>query len=369
MHAREIESALKTVVQHLKSKEAANTQSSMEQVLLDYGDEKNLAPAQLEKLAQTLNLTLTLAHTKQAKPEDRGNSFDLVDTTKLLHHFTDPDRAESKRAAVAKGLPEDSWWKQFQATAAAKAKPPGKLVDLPDKAKLPTTKVASEVVVNPEWQGFTVGQHFRDTPARTPQWVDMEKVVDDTSRTAGWHKQAAEHRVPSTEADAVTEMANAAWARVQAGLTKLARKVRANPATYPEIVQDILAYHKSATVLIPCLDRHLDAQQLPRIKVAQDTRTFFRDRHGAAEIARDMLDAFEERQACLAVREEILGVKSAVLVGEGRPIVLPKKKQEEGDKEKKNKQNGGSIPYDTPYYGDVHAPADALPGGYPDILP
>lgn len=362
MHAREIESALKTVVQRLKSKEAANTQSSMEQVLLDYGDEKNLAPAQLEKLAQTLNLTLTLAHTKQAKPEERGNSFDLVDTTKLLHHFTDPDRAESKRAAVAKGLPEDSWWKKFQAEAAAKAKLPNKMVDLPDKAKLTSTKLASEVVVKPEWQSFTVGDHFRDTPAKTPQWVDMEKVVDDPNRTAGWHKQAAELRIPTTEADAVTEMANAAWSRVQAGLTKLANKIRNNHAAYPEIVQDMLAYHKQAAVLIPCLDRHLDAQQLPRTKVAQDTRAFVRDRHSIAELAGDMLDAFEERQACLAIRDEILGVKSAVLVGEGPPVVTKKTVKKDEDKEKKNKQNGSSSPYDTVYYGDAAVPREASPG-------
>lgn len=335
MHARQIESALKTVITRLKSKEASRSQSTMENVLLEYGDENNLAPAQLEKLAQTLNLTLTLSHAKQASPDGRGDTFDLVSTPQLLSRFMDPDRkpekaaAETKEVPTPKGLREDDWVVKMHKDRAREFKAPAKgLVDIPDKGKMPSVKVASTTVdERPAWQGFTVGSHFREDPQDTPQWTDINKVMDDPKQTSGWHKEAsAVLRAPVVNADALTEMAAVAGTSMRNGLNKLASLMRHNVGIYPEIVQDILAYNEKGAAVVELFNRHLDALVLPRTSVAPDTRDFRRDRHKVASITNAILDALEERKACLAVRDEILAEKEAGTSTQTRPDTSVKKK-------------------------------------------
>lgn len=57
-----------------------------ESVLLDYAQTNNLAPAQLEKMAQVFNTAKTLTYLKKAA--DRGGSFQVVDTEQLLKDYT-----------------------------------------------------------------------------------------------------------------------------------------------------------------------------------------------------------------------------------------------------------------------------------------
>jgi hypothetical protein len=294
MHPRQIETALKTVITRLKSKEAARSQATMENVLLDFADEQNMAPAQLEKLAQSLNLTLALSHAKHAA--DRGSSFDIVSTPKLLSRFMDPARKPANKSEGAANQTSDQKsHRGFQAPSALAAKP--------------TTKVANEVEVPADWQGFTVRGHFKEATPRTPQWVDIDRAMD-TPHVGGWHKVATTLRAPEANAEILTTMAGEAWSRMVTGLNKLAGVIRATPHSYPEVVQDILAYTKSAAVL-EVLDRHLDKLALPRTRVEPDTRAFVRDRHKVASTAQDILAALEERQACLAVRDEFLAAKEA----------------------------------------------------------
>ena len=57
-----------------------------EQVLLKYASDRNLAPAQLEKMAQIYNTAATLTYLE--KSEDRGGSFHVIDTPPLLQEYT-----------------------------------------------------------------------------------------------------------------------------------------------------------------------------------------------------------------------------------------------------------------------------------------
>jgi hypothetical protein len=333
MHARQIESALKTVIARLKSKEAARSQTTMENVLIEYGDENNLAPAQLEKLAQTLNLTLTLSHAKQANPDGRGDTFDIVSTPQLLSRFMDPERKPEKSAAD-KGLPEDGWTAKLHKARAKDFKAPANgLVDIPDKGKLPTMKVASAQCEElPSWQGFTVGDHFKDTPRSAPRWATIDKVMDNPQQTSGWHKEAsAALRAPTVNAAVLSEMADTAWVNMRNGLNKLAALMRHNVGIYPEIIQDIRACNVKGAAVVSLFDRHLDALVLPRSPVPPDTRDFYRDRHKVAAIVDAILDAHEERQACLAVREDILRAKEAGTATETRPDTSVKKKERRAD--------------------------------------
>ena len=57
-----------------------------EQVLLKYASDRNLAPAQLEKMTQIYNTAATLTYLE--KSEDRGGSFHVIDTPPLLQEYT-----------------------------------------------------------------------------------------------------------------------------------------------------------------------------------------------------------------------------------------------------------------------------------------
>jgi len=72
-----------------------------EPILLDYAKSHNLAPAQLVKLAQTLNTARSVAWMDQ-NPEARGATVPLIDTEQLVQTFTTPDVLHKS----ATGLPE-----------------------------------------------------------------------------------------------------------------------------------------------------------------------------------------------------------------------------------------------------------------------
>ena len=61
-----------------------------EPILLEYAKSHNLAPAQLVKLAQTLNTARSVAWMDQ-NPEARGATVPLIDTEQLVQTFTTPD--------------------------------------------------------------------------------------------------------------------------------------------------------------------------------------------------------------------------------------------------------------------------------------
>ncbi len=83
-----------------------------ENVLLKYASDNNLAPAQLERLAQMYNVAMTLNF--MDKSANRGGSFNVIDVPDLLSKFTDP--VASKEAALP-----DEWSAWFDNTSMNKA--------------------------------------------------------------------------------------------------------------------------------------------------------------------------------------------------------------------------------------------------------
>lgn len=76
--------------------------------LLKYASDKNFPPAVLEKLAQVYNTAKTLHNMDKAEtPEDRGNSFPIIDTDSLLARYV--DWTPPKAAAVVSAWNSDGW--------------------------------------------------------------------------------------------------------------------------------------------------------------------------------------------------------------------------------------------------------------------
>ena len=82
-----------------------------ENVLLKYASDNNLAPAQLERLAQMYNVAMTLNF--MDKSANRGASFTVIDVPDLLGKFTDPVEKEA-------ALPAD-WGTWFETAPMSKA--------------------------------------------------------------------------------------------------------------------------------------------------------------------------------------------------------------------------------------------------------
>lgn len=277
MHASQLTQSLREIVDIIKRKSASNSSAAMESILLDYGDEKNLAPAQLEKLAQSLNSTLAIAHNKGAA--DKGSTFDIVDTPALLNRFTDTDRKPAKASGV---------------------------------------KQASTIHLPAEWQSFSVGGHFTQGERPAFDWgkVDQHFTDGDARSIGGWHKAAAsvtgrhgsleDRQAGEADMENLKRLADSAYDQAYTGMLKLARKVRGNPGLYSEVVQDMAPYTANHAVVANLLDTCLQHLGTPtRYKVAAETREFLTDRHHIGALAQQAGELLEEREACLTLRSEI----------------------------------------------------------------
>lgn len=90
-----------------------------EPVLLKYASDNNLAPAQLERMAQMYNVAMTLNF--MDKSANRGGSFEIIDIPNLLQKFTDP--YEDKAASI----PDD--WKGWFETGSVKSASVGEILE------------------------------------------------------------------------------------------------------------------------------------------------------------------------------------------------------------------------------------------------
>jgi hypothetical protein len=84
------------VIKTLESLIPQGAKAGPENVLVKYASENNLAPAQLERVAQMYNVAMTINFMN--KSASRGDTFQLIDTTKLMAKYT--DHAPSKEAHV-----------------------------------------------------------------------------------------------------------------------------------------------------------------------------------------------------------------------------------------------------------------------------
>jgi len=73
---------------------------SVEEVLIKAATVRNLAPAQLVKLAQVYNAAASLAYTTDREEEKRGATPYIVDTTALSEQYQQHRKPESKKARV-----------------------------------------------------------------------------------------------------------------------------------------------------------------------------------------------------------------------------------------------------------------------------
>jgi hypothetical protein len=279
MRPHQVQAALKQVLQQITAKQAATNSSSMQDILLSYGDDHNLAPAQLEKLAHTLNLTLCCSHAKYAGAEHRGDSFDLVDTPSLLDRYVDPGRARAGD----------------------------------------TTKKASVVVLQPEWQSFSVGDHFRiDGKLPAVNWGKVDEVMDDPSRTGGWQKLArdmgstSDHltrlRTQVYNADNAAALRDECLKKATSCIAGIAKHIR-HDEPYVKISQDITSMlGPDAAPVLAALDRYQrmykSAYGCP---VPPDERDFYHDRYGIIPLAKEAAEHLDDYEAYKLMVEEFRG--------------------------------------------------------------
>lgn len=107
MNHQAIIDQLTTLAPQLKSA------SNPEEVLVKYASERNLSPAQLERIGQVYNIAKTLNF--MDKSANRGDSFKVLDTTKMLSDFT------SYKPKIAEKVAGDDWSMWFNDTTSVKA--------------------------------------------------------------------------------------------------------------------------------------------------------------------------------------------------------------------------------------------------------
>lgn len=315
MNARQISDALQTIIKDLHRKSAPTDTTSMRDALLGYADSHNLAPAQLEKMGTQLNVQLALAHAKQAAPDARGESFDLVDVPALVERYTDPGRSGASKQA------RDTY----------------------------SDANGGIVIQNSDWQPYTVGGHFGGAVS-----FDWAKVDDDYEKGRfNWAKQkAASESEPN-------HLASRHAARMNAGqlqdmeedfkkqarqeLRKVADLVDRHPELYPEIVQDVEAHMQDkAAGILETFDKILNSRRITLPPVPTDSRDFFSDRHG-------VLDAFGKAASCMLdacaaqdLREEYEEAAQTKIAASGT--------DKDTDK-KKHKAEAVARPFETPAMG------------------
>lgn len=153
------------IIKTLESLIPKGVEQGPENVLLKYANDSNLAPAQLERLAQMYNVAMTLNF--MDKSANRGASFTVIDVPDLLSKFTDPT---AKEAAV----PSD-WSDWFDTTPMSKAASTFTEADSADdflSLARGIEKEASELVFTEDYETYD--------PAITPGfWSGIAKEAAD----------------------------------------------------------------------------------------------------------------------------------------------------------------------------------------------
>lgn len=269
MSPSQIEHALETILQPLTAKSASLDRTTIQEALLKYANEHNLAVTQLERMAQVYNVSKAVAQGKYAAAENRGDDLGLVDVPALLQQYME---VTPKTASAA-----------------------------------PTVAVLSP------WQQFTVGTQF-DTSYGTIDTKKVDKWWEEHDDQIGGFKQASEQRSGNLYRDMQTMRQSAeAELHVLEGLMHdnecaarpLIDKLASVTHTYPveSMLQDAatLAGEHVACKIATRLRLRKLLTEVPVIKAA----SWAEDPHRLQGTFEKLATIFENEDAMLQVHEEL----------------------------------------------------------------
>lgn len=265
MNSVETERALTSLIPAIK-------RDGAEAALLKYASDRNLAPAQLEHLAQAYNKVLVIAHTKTAN--ERGADVAILDTHDLVAKYTDADTGLHSKV-----------------------------------------KSASVKTVPGSYRNYTVGDHFGKSASKN-MWMEFEKDdKENPDQVNTFAKQASE--APGMDADLAVREAEAmkfdALDRWDRELRKLAHATR-NFDDFVAVVQDVRHLSPAACAVV---ENGLRTKQAS-MKIAwhgvvpADPRDFFTDRRKIADTVTALEDAWFEASACAQLINEIKSAATEV---------------------------------------------------------
>ncbi len=196
MDSRQIEKALKEVLHSLHAKSASIDSANVSDALLSYAEEHDLAPTQLQKLAQAYNHARALAQAKHATTDQKGANLDVIDSNALAMRYIQPTE---KKAAFVRAAPS-------------------------------------------EWHAFSAGRKFGGAPSvnlkEVDDWFDKNK-----DKVGGFQKVAADAEPSANtllvEARELERLATDASVKAARCLDKVLGKVRMNRKIAATVVRDI----------------------------------------------------------------------------------------------------------------------------------
>lgn len=295
------------VIKTLESLIPQGAKSGPESVIVKYASENNLSPAQLERVAQMYNVAMTINFMN--KSASRGDTFQLIDTVKLMAKYTDTEG--EKEASIP-----NEWeaWLAPDATTSKSASDTGySNMDFPDIVALAKGQKEERYVETQKDYAY---------PALT------SAGVWDTFRKESFDK---------FELDSVERIIHESEEEYRSCAAKIQDLIQIKGASFKEMVNDVyLSAPDSVFPVMEKLANYLKATHCPgNLDASAPTLTknpaLVRDRWGVVEIVEKAASAIETIKAS---RSYIDMYKEAASAGTQSP---PDKK----NKNKKSPGNGG----------------------------
>lgn len=300
--------------------------SAAEDVLLAHANAADLAPSQLEKLAQTYNMVRQLSHIEEAP--DRGSSCHQIDTGKLVQTYTS---GGSKSASTP--LPVSFTSPSHDASV--------DLMSALRRDMYPVTKAASVTAVV-------------EIPAPTPV-----RFTEDQIKIAAWEAKAdltalADGIIKSANVDGryllLAEAEHDAMRQINADVVKQAMDMLSGYAANQRVSRLVARHEGPVRPLAFPITTSLSDQlvKLAEAFVVSDSlqklAVQMKDIGPGVEVTADptgalsMVDAMDEPKVEPEVEPE---VEPAAATGEGPQPVPSKKKETDDEKESKPEKGGG----------------------------
>lgn len=302
------------VIKTLESLIPQGAKSGPENVLVKYASENNLAPAQLERIAQMYNVAMTINFMN--KSASRGDTFQLIDTTKLMSKYTDTDT--SKEAHIP-----DEWatWitpdNTMDKTASSFS---SGIYDMPD--------IVAMAKGEPKG-GFVEEQSDTAYPALTlaSSWESFRKESFD-----------------KFEMDSVHRIIHEAEEEYRKCASDIQELIQIKGASFQEMVHDVyFSTSESVSAVMPKIASYLSSTRCPgsldaSVPSTKKTPSLVRDRWGVvgiAEKAASALDTIKASRAYIDMYEKEASQKTQ--------RKTPSGKATEDEKENSKKPKGKSV--------------------------
>lgn len=271
------------IIQTLEKLIPVCAEQGPEKTLIKYANDNNLSPAQLERLAQMYNTALTINFMNKSS-KDRGQSFDLVSTDKMLGDFTAVDNT-TKSADV------DPWFEGLDVVKSASTTSSHTFDSMPDLLSMAKLG-SSEFIKEPELT-------FEETPG-------YEYRVDPAVYAAAREKVAF-----TFELDGVDRMIFESEEDFRKIAAKVEDLILINGLTYDEVIGDGVAILGEPGVKAANqLSRYLEQRHVPaKLSVRTKKASVLADKYDGTSILLGLKEAVDTIEAARAYTNHI---KSAV---------------------------------------------------------